>query len=276
MNLFKDKVAVVTGGASGIGRAICAELGHRGAIVVATDINASGAEEVAKGISQSGGKGFSAYVDVSKLDDVKELVRGTFQQHGRIDYMFNNAGIAVIGEARDMTHDDWRRILDINLHGVIYGTTEAYQLMVQQGFGHIVNTASLAGLVPVAGLTSYTATKFAVVGLSTSLRAEAAGLGVKVSVICPGIIQTPIVEAAQYINLDVDKLIAESQPKMMKVGHAVQIILRGVAKNKAVIAFPIAPKIIWWLYSICPPLYYFWAKIMFKRFRELRKPVDEI
>ena len=273
MNQFRDKVTVITGGASGIGRAICEELGRRGAIVLAADINASGAEEVAAKINQAGGRGFSAYVDVSKADDVKKLVQETFQQHGRIDYMFNNAGIAVFGEVRDMTHDDWQRILDINLHGVIYGTTEAYQLMVRQGFGHIVNTASLAGLVPVAGLTSYTTTKFAVVGLSTSLRTEAIDLGVKVSVICPGIIRTPIIEAGQYINLDVDQLRAMSQPRMMEVDDAAKIILRGVTRNKAIITFPIVPKILWWFYSICPKLYHFWAKTMFKKVRALRKSV---
>ena len=273
MNQFRDKVTVITGGASGIGRAICEELGRRGAIVLAADINASGAEEVAAEINQAGGRGFSAYVDVSKAYDVKKLVQETFQQHGRIDYMFNNAGIAVFGEVRDMTHDDWQRILDINLHGVIYGTTEAYQLMVRQGFGHIVNTASLAGLVPVAGLTSYTTTKFAVVGLSTSLRTEAIDLGVKVSVICPGIIRTPIIEAGQYINLDVDQLRAMSQPRMMEVDDAAKIILRGVTRNKAIITFPIVPKILWWFYSICPKLYHFWAKTMFKKVRALRKSV---
>lgn len=89
-----------------------------------------------------------------------------------------------------MTYDDWGHILDVNLHGVIYGTTEAYQIMVHQGFGHIVNISSLAALVPIAGLTLYIATKFAIMGISTSRRTEATGLGINVSVTCPGIVRT--------------------------------------------------------------------------------------
>jgi short-subunit dehydrogenase len=104
--------------------------------------------------------------------------------------MLNNAGIALGGEVRDMDLEHWRRILDVNLWGVIHGTTAAYQVMVKQGFGHIVNTASLGGLIPEPMATAYATTKHAVVGLSTSLRAEAAELRVKVSVVCPGFVQT--------------------------------------------------------------------------------------
>ena len=109
--------------------------------------------------------------------------------------MFNNAGIAIIGEFRDLPAADWKRILDINVNGVFAGTAAAYAVMIGQGSGHIVNTASVAGLVPSPGLAASCASKHAVVGLSTSLRAEAAVYGVKVSAVCPGFIRTAIFDS---------------------------------------------------------------------------------
>jgi NAD(P)-dependent dehydrogenase (short-subunit alcohol dehydrogenase family) len=123
---------------------------------------------------------------------VQELVDETVRDYGRLDYMFNNAGIGMGGEVRDMDLEHWRRVLEVNLWGVTCGTSAAYEEMVRQGFGHIVNTASLAGLIPLPMVAAYCATKHAVVGLSASLRAEAAALGIKVSVVCPGFVETGI------------------------------------------------------------------------------------
>ena len=255
MNQFKDKVAVVTGGGSGIGRAVCEETARRGALVIAADINMEAAQKVASAIVENGGKAEAAHIDVAREEDVRKLVEETAFTHGRIDYMFNNAGIGIVGEVRDMDLDHWRRIIDVNLWGVIYGTTAAYQVMLEQGFGHIVNTASMAGLIPPPGLTAYSTTKYAVVGLSTSLRAEAVGLGVKVSVICPGLIRTGIVDAITYINIereDVDSLL--EQIKMMDPDKGARIILRGVARNKAIIIVGRDAGIAWKLYPLHPAL----------------------
>src|SRR5574341_1086121 len=186
MDYYKDKVAIVTGGASGIGRALCEDLGRRGAQIVAADINMEGAEKAVTAIISAGGRAQAARLDVTKAEDVRRLVRETASKHGRLDFMFNNAGIVSIGDSRDMDLEHWQRILDVNLMGVLYGTTAAYTLMARQGFGHIVNIASSAGLIPVPLLTPYVTTKFGVVGLSHSLRLEGVRLGVKVSVVCPG------------------------------------------------------------------------------------------
>jgi NAD(P)-dependent dehydrogenase (short-subunit alcohol dehydrogenase family) len=172
---FENKIAIVTGGASGIGRALCQELAQRGARVVVADINAPAAHQVASALTGAHQQAVSACVDVSQEQSVQTLVYETVAQYGRLDYMFNNAGIGLVADLRDMTLEHWRRIVDINLWGVIYGTTAAYHIMLQQGAGHIVNTASAAGLFPSAALgTAYTATKHAVVGLSTAFRPEAA------------------------------------------------------------------------------------------------------
>ena len=149
----------------------------------------------------------------------------------------------------------WDRIIQINLMGVVYGATAAYALMVRQGFGHIVNTASQAGLYAVTGTTSYATTKHAVVGLSTSLRAEGADLGVRVSVVCPAMIDTPIFEATTFPNMNKGDFIA-SLPRflMNDVRAAVRTILRGVSRNQGIIIDSWYGRLMWWTYRYVPAL----------------------
>jgi NAD(P)-dependent dehydrogenase (short-subunit alcohol dehydrogenase family) len=252
MNGFRDKIAIVTGGASGMGRALCEELGRRGTVVVVSDLHMEGAKNVSQRITAAGGRARAIHLDVTSEPDVSGLVHTVVSEEGRLDYIFNNAGIAIVGEVRDMNLDHWRRILDINLRGVIYGTAAAYQVMVKQGFGHIVNIASLAGLIPLAGITAYAVTKHAVVGLSTSLRIEAADLGVKVSVVCPGLIKTNIIDSATYLKLDKERLLDLSPRKGLDVDLAARTILEGVARNRPIIAFPFGARLLWWLYRHFP------------------------
>jgi NAD(P)-dependent dehydrogenase (short-subunit alcohol dehydrogenase family) len=255
MNHFENKVAIVTGGASGIGGALCEELGQRGAaMVVVADINAEGAGQVASAITAASGQAQSAHLDVSRAEDVQKLIDETASKHGRLDFMFNNAGIALCGEVRDMDLEHWQRILDVNLWGVICGTTAAYRVMTGQGFGHIVNIASLGGLIPEPMATAYAATKHAVVGLSTSLRAEAAELGIKVSVVCPGFVQTRVHDAATYIGIKREDAISEmsSSMKMMDATDCARVILRGVERNKAIITDTALTRLLWWLYRLHP------------------------
>ena len=186
-------IAIVTGGASGIGRAIATSMVARGDTVVVADINAEGAAKVADRLNTLGkGKAASARLDVTDAGAVADLYQRVKADHGRLDLVFNNAGIAIGGLAEELTLDHWNRAIDINLKGVVHGVHAAYPIMLAQGRGHIVNTASLAGLVPMPIGIPYTATKHAVVGLSLGLRAEAAGRGVKVSVVCPSFVDTPL------------------------------------------------------------------------------------
>jgi NAD(P)-dependent dehydrogenase (short-subunit alcohol dehydrogenase family) len=257
--IFQDQVVIVTGGASGIGRALCEALGHRGATVTVADINAADAGQVALAITSAGGRARVAHLDVAQAQDVQGLVDETISEHGRLDYMFNNAGVAIIGDARDMEIEHWRRTLDVNLWGIIHGTTAAYRVMSQQGSGHIVNTASAAALIAVPMATAYTSSKHAVLGLSTSLRAEAAGLGVKVSVVCPGLIQTDMFETSQFIRfdkLDREQLISlvTSYVKVTDAAACARAILRGVARDKAIIPVTAAAHILWWVYRLHPTL----------------------
>jgi len=275
MDIFRDKVAIVTGGASGIGKAVCEELGRRGTIVVVTDVNQEGAEKVAAAISSSGGRAEAAYLNVTEIDKLQKFIEDMAAEHGRLDYMFNNAGIATLGEVRYMTPEQWRKILDINLMGVVYGTTAAYAIMVKQGFGHIVNTASHAGLHPVAGTTSYAATKHGVVGLSTALRAEGADLGVKVTVVCPGPVKTPIFDSATLIGQDKEQLFKEqlfgSMPDYMMedVNKAAEKIINGIIRNQAIIVFPTWARVMWLFHRFNPGITEFLVKQMYKGMRKL-------
>jgi NAD(P)-dependent dehydrogenase (short-subunit alcohol dehydrogenase family) len=249
---FQNQIAIVTGGASGIGRALSEELARRGALAIAADINFEGAKAVASAIAASGGRASAAHLDVTHAEDVQRLVDDTVRDYGRLDYMFNNAGIGVAGEVRDLTLDLWRQAIDINLWGVIYGTSAAYPAMLRQASGHIVNTASAAGLVGEPGLTAYSVTKSAVVALSTAMRAEAEGLGVRVSVVCPGFIDTAIYENAIGVKVDREEFLAKLPVRLVTAPDAARAILRGVERNRAIIVFPFYARLLWWLTRIHP------------------------
>src|SRR5262249_12640338 len=135
-------------------------LAGAGADVVLADLNGAAAEEVARAIAAQGRKARAATLDVRDAAAVQALVDETVARTGQIDYLFNNAGIITIGEARDLTPEDWRAILDVNLHGVVHGVQAAYPIMVRQGSGHIVNTASMAGLMPSPFQLPYTTSKY--------------------------------------------------------------------------------------------------------------------
>jgi short-subunit dehydrogenase len=184
--------------------------------------------------------------------------------------MFNNAGIAIVGEVRDMNLEHWRRIVDVNLWGVIYGTKAAYSVMVRQGFGHIVNVSSLAGLAPFPSVSSYVATKYAVVGLSTAMRAEGEALGVKISVVCPGFIQTGIHYAGTLLGADREKLLQSIRVKIMDSQKAARIILEGVSRNRAIVVVTPHAHVLWRLYKYFPGIFAILARKGMKDFRAIR------
>ena len=254
MGGFQDKVTIVTGGASGLGRALCFALARSGALAVVADVNGDGARQVADEILDGGGQATAAEVDVSRAESVQQLVTGVVRDRGRIDLIFNNAGIIVGGEVRDMSLDHWHRMIQVNLLGVVYGTTAAYTQMVRQGHGHIVNISSISGLISLPIYTGYATTKHAIVGLSTSLRAEAAKLGVKVSVVCPGQIKTALSDAAIVVNARREDIRTSINQERMLLDPVVAAdkILGGVRRNRRIIVFPLSSRILWWLDRLWP------------------------
>lgn len=185
--------AVVTGGASGIGRSLATLLADRGALVHVVDRDGEGADAVAAGIRDTGGRAEAHSVDVTDADAVMVLADAVFER-GPVDLLFNNAGVGHAGLIVDTTLEDWRRLVDVNLMGVVHGVHAFLPRMsAQQGPSHIVNTASMAGIVPAAGLSAYSATKAAVVALTEALDVELIGTPVCVSALCPGVVNTAIV-----------------------------------------------------------------------------------
>lgn len=271
MNYYKDKVALVTGGASGLGLALCGELGSRGAMVIPVDIDQEGAQQVAANITKAGGSAHFAYLDVTLYKNAQKVVSEIVNKYGRLDLMFNNAGTAIHGETRDLKVRHWRNVIDVNLWGVIYGAISAYQVMERQGEGQIVNISSLAGLIPIPQEIPYCTSKWAVAGFSNSLRMEGAALGIKVNLVCPGIMHTPIHDKTPWINVDKERLM---QPKMMKYfmtpADAARRILRGVARNRSVLIFPLYAHAIWLLYRFNPAIFQFVFKTMIRDFRKQR------
>ncbi len=254
MNHFEGKVAIVTGGAAGIGRAICEELSRRQAkMVIVADINSVDAEQVASAIIAAGGRARGVHLDVTQASKMQELVDETVSQHGRLDYMFNNAGVGVGGELRHLGLEHWQHVLDVNLWGVIYGTSAAYRAMINQSSGHIINISSLAGLVPLPLGTPYATSKHAVVGFSTSVRVEAARLGIKVSVVCPGFIKTRIYDTTPFIGVTREGAVsALASMRIMSAEKCARIILRDVERNIGIIVVPTRARLLWWLHRVNP------------------------
>ena len=190
---FIGRTAVVTGGASGIGRALALLLAREGARVVVGDVDQAGMAEVVGTIRAHGGEAVAVPTDVSQLSQVQALADRAFSAFGAVHVLCNNAGVAVWGGLERATHRDWQWVLGINLWGVIHGI-EAFLPRMIAGHepGHVVNTASMAGLVASQGLGVYNTSKYAVVGLSETLAKDLRPYGIGVSVLCPMGVDTRI------------------------------------------------------------------------------------
>jgi NAD(P)-dependent dehydrogenase (short-subunit alcohol dehydrogenase family) len=193
MENLKGKTAVVTGGASGIGRALCFAFGGEGAHVVVADIDEAGMAETAEGVRKAGARALTVKTDVTNLPSVQALAEHAWKEMGGVHVLCNNAGVAVHGGLESATHRDWEWVLNVNLWGVIHGV-EAFvpRMIAQKEPGHIVNTASMAGLIASQGLGVYNTSKYAVVGLSETLQKDLRPYDIGVSVLCPMGVSTKI------------------------------------------------------------------------------------
>jgi NAD(P)-dependent dehydrogenase (short-subunit alcohol dehydrogenase family) len=265
IRIFKDATAVITGAATGIGKALAIELSNRGCTVVLTDRQIVLAEEVAAEIVKKGGNAWARELDVCDYDLMQTIVDEAVAKTGRLDYMFNNAGIGIGGFADEYEISDWNTTIDVNLRGVTNGVQACYRTMVAQGFGHIVNTASMAGLVPTASQIAYSTTKFAVSGLSQALRVEAEMKGVRVSALCPGAIDTPLLTGGVYGRLPKgitrEKAAAYwAKLKPMPVEDFAVEALDKVAKNVPLIIVPGWWRGMYWIYRLSWGLWFKNAK----------------
>ncbi|WP_458683504.1 SDR family NAD(P)-dependent oxidoreductase [Prescottella equi] len=200
MNLRTDDVAVVTGAASGIGLALARAFCARGLAVVMSDVRSDRLEAAGEGLRAEGAEVVTVVADVSKGDDVERLAERAVATYGKVDVVCNNAGVAVPAAAAwDGAVEAWHWSLEVGLLGVVHGIRVFVPAMVERGRGHVLNTASVGGLVAVPGLAPYVATKHAVVGLTETLAAELSELapGVGASVLCPGVVATELAHSSR-------------------------------------------------------------------------------
>jgi len=195
MDPFKDRVAVITGGAGGIGVAMAKAFAERGAKIVLADLDEPALAEAGRGLEKSGAEVLTVRTDVTRLESVEALAEAAVRRFGGVHVVCNNAGVATFGPIARSTRKDWEFTMGVNFWGVVNGVqTFAPRLLAQGQSGHIVNTASMAGLVGMRWLGVYCASKFAVVGLSESLFVEMRDHGIGVSVLCPMMVATNINE----------------------------------------------------------------------------------
>ena len=245
---FRDKGCVVTGAASGIGYAVSEALLQAGAVVFLVDRDSKTLASAVEQFSSYAGRVYSMSVDVTNQEQVQHMVEHAASRHGRLDVLFNNAGLGGTLPIGEVTLEHWRRIIDLNLWGVIYGIHFALPIMRKQGGGHIVTTSSLAGLLPIPFQAIYCTTKYAVVGLSESLRFELEDEGIHFSVACPGSVVsriwgTPIVG---------ERLESKPPADAIPAAEAAKTILAGVANKEGIIALPESARSLWRKYWSSP------------------------
>jgi meso-butanediol dehydrogenase/(S,S)-butanediol dehydrogenase/diacetyl reductase len=215
---FEGKVALVTGGASGIGAATARRLSAEGARVMVADRNEAGAKEVASALP---GEAAARAVDVADMAQVQALVDGTAEHFGRLDVLFNNAGIGCFGRTHELDPETWHQVIAVDLHSIFYGCRAAIPHMQRAGGGAIVNTASVSGLGADYGFSAYNAAKGAVVNYTRTLAIDHAAEGIRVNAVCPGTIRTALTQ----ILMDQDRLVEQYERciPMGRVGEADEV-----------------------------------------------------
>jgi NAD(P)-dependent dehydrogenase (short-subunit alcohol dehydrogenase family) len=263
-NREASRVVVVTGGASGIGRALAVAMASRGDRVVAVDLDDGALGRAVDAMNRDlPGELSGVEADVRDPTAMANAIEGVMRAHSRLDVLVNNAGVLIGGPAEELTIGHCDRMIDVNLRGVIHATHAAYPIMIAQRSGHIVNVASAAGLLPAPLGAAYAATKHAVVGLSLSLRAEAGAHGVRVSVVCPGLIDTPMLDSAGPADLPtvplqrrkyLAYLAGRAGRHPYPPAEVAADVLRGLHRNQPIIFTPPGVRRLWRIQRLAPGL----------------------
>lgn len=233
MKQLADRVAVVTGAASGIGRGLCIVLAEMGAHVAAVDVDGEGLDALAAHLSSSRGRVTTHVVDVSDADAVAALADEVVAEHGAVHLLVNNAGITIDGTFEQQSLDDWKRVVGVNLWGVVHGCQAFLPHLRNADQGHIVNVSSLFGIMGVARQSSYCATKYAVRGLSESLWEELRGSSVGLTVVHPGGVATNIVRSGTfYDGVDKARIVRMFDRMAMTPDRAARLIVRAVQRDQ--------------------------------------------
>ncbi len=257
---FHDRVVVITGAGSGIGAATARAFAHRGARLVLADLSAERLAEVAAGLPGPADRVATQVVDVALRDQLLGLADLALERFGRVDIMHANAGVAVSKPFAETSLDDWEWITQTNYWGVIYALKAFLPHLIAQRQGHLVITSSVMGLCATPTTSAYCATKHALVGLGEALRGELREHNVGVSVICPGVIQTRVIEGARIAirpeaKIDRDWISNLYRQRGWPPERVAEAVLRAVARDRAVV--PVGPEswLAWWLYRFSPGLF---------------------
>lgn len=257
---MSGRSAIVTGGGSGIGAALVRALVADGAHVVVADIDVDAAQAVVDSLPGAGTGSVAgaraARLNVTDAAAVAALVEEVIGEHGGLDLMFANAGITWGGDTELLTLEQWNAIIDVNIRGVVHCVHAAYPHMIARGSGSLVLTSSMGGLSPAGLLTSYAMTKHAVVGLGMSLRAEAAGHGVGVTVVCPAAVDTPILDKGELGGFDGRRYYLDGQGvrRPLDPDALARSVLDGVSRNRALVIEPARARATWRLQRLAPGL----------------------
>lgn len=249
--------ALVTGAGSGIGRATALLLAERGASVLCVDVVGDAAEKTAAECGERGAPSTASFVvDVSDRAAMESLARQVQDEHGALDVLVNNAGVGMSGRLNDMSLDDWEWIRSINLDGVVHGCRLFGPAMVERGRGHVVIVSSGLGYTPTATEPGYVTTKAAVLALAQCLRADWHKAGVGVTAVCPGVINTPIIDHTRFIGEQADPDKRQRAKKLFRRGHkpvkVAAALVRGIEQNRAVVPVGVEAKAGWLLHRYAP------------------------
>ena len=235
MSLFAGKVAIVTGAASGIGLGLAREISKQGGRVAMIDIDIMRLDKAT--VDFPPGTYEKKIADVTNFEALKKCFSEIKERFGKIDYLFNNAGIGGTLPFGEATLEQWRRIVDLNLYGVIHGMMAMLPIMKEQNEGYIVNTSSIAGIIPFPGQTLYNTTKYAVTGLSLTVEKELLANNISISIVCPGMVNTRIFYKP-IIGPEAPEEYVKIPKEAISVDSAVSDIVKGILKRRKIIITP--------------------------------------
>jgi len=257
MKRLKGKRAVITGAGSGLGRAIAMELAQENWNIIVSDIKEERALETLQMVKQAGGNGHAVHCDVRNISQIEAMASRAFDKWGGVDLMVNNAGVTCGGHIASTPIENWKWIIDINFWGVLYGCQVIIPRMKQQGWGHIVNVASIAGIVSMPEMGAYNATKAAVISLSETLRAEVAPDNIGITAVCPSMFSSNLIESLRCETEEQHKIAKYLfDTASMNAAQVARHVIRAVKKNRLYVLPQFDAKFGWLSKRLSPKLYF--------------------